>query len=295
MRDLRYQTFLKAAELGNLTKTAELLGYTQPAVSRMISELEKEWGITLFTRSRTGVCLTSDGEYLLPHIRMVCNAQSNLEEHIDRLHGLTSGTIRVGTFMAVALHWLPKMIRTFQEQYPHIEFQIKSCLEYREVEQWIIQGVVDCGFLTLPLSEASSVLYTQFLHRDPLLALLPEDHPLADAEAYPISRFAQDPFIQLYEEKDRDSADLFQKFGFSVAPRYVSENGNVVMSMVESGLGVGLSNEMMLNKVSYSIVPKELDPPQFRDIAVASRPLEQVSPATQRFLEHVREWVSQNV
>ena len=58
MRDLRYQTFLKAAELGNLTKTAELLGYTQPAVSRMISELEKEWGITLFTRSRTGVCLT---------------------------------------------------------------------------------------------------------------------------------------------------------------------------------------------------------------------------------------------
>ena len=85
MRDLRYQTFLKAAELGNLTKTAELLGYTQPAVSRMISELEKEWGITLFTRSRTGVCLTSDGEYLLPHIRMVCNAQSNLEEHTIRM------------------------------------------------------------------------------------------------------------------------------------------------------------------------------------------------------------------
>ena len=291
---MKYQAFLRTAELGNITQAAESLGYTQPAVSRMIAELEKEWGVTLLIRSRTGVRLTSDGAYLLPHIREVCTAQKNLAGHVSHLHGLTSGTIRVGTFVAVALQWLPAMIRSFQDLCPNIEVQLKSCLEYGEVEQWIAQGIVDCGFLTLPLAQAHTPpLYARFLHRDPLLALLPEDHPLAGAEAYPVSRFSQDPFIQLLEERDRDTADLFEAFGIQVTPRYVSENGIIIMSMVESGLGVGLSNEMMLGKTAYRIVPKPLDPPQFRDIAIASRPLASASPATRRFVEHVEEWVGE--
>lgn len=291
--DIKYSALLKTAELGNITQAAEALGYTQPAVSRMVAELEKEWGVTLLVRSRSGVRLTSDGAYLLPHIREVCNAQKNLEGYIAHLHGLTSGTINVGTFMATALQWLPGIIRTFQQQYPNIEVQIKSCLEYSEVESWVALGIVDCGFLTLPLAQGHTPpLYTQFLHRDPLVALLPEDHPLAGAAAYPISRFAQDDFIQLREERDRDTAALFEAAGLHVVPRYITENGNIAMSMVESGLGVGISNEMMLGKVAYRIAAKPLDPPQFRDIAIASRPLESASPATRRFVAHVEEWVA---
>ena len=85
---MKYQALLKTVELGNITQAAESLGYTQPAVSRMIAELEKEWGVTLLVRSRTGVRLTSDGAYLLPHIREVCTAQKNLAGHVSHLRSV---------------------------------------------------------------------------------------------------------------------------------------------------------------------------------------------------------------
>ncbi len=66
---IKYQVFLRVVELGNLTRAAEELGYTQSAVSRIVADLEREWGVVLLTRSRTGVVLTPAGEELLPSPR----------------------------------------------------------------------------------------------------------------------------------------------------------------------------------------------------------------------------------
>ena len=64
----RYRAFLKVVETGSYTKAAEILGYTQPALSQMITSLEKETGITLLYRSRYGIRLTPEGERLFPTI-----------------------------------------------------------------------------------------------------------------------------------------------------------------------------------------------------------------------------------
>ena len=72
MNILKYMAFLKTVETGSFTKAAELLNYSQSGVSRMISDLEREWRITLLERDRNGIRLTSDGSRLLPYAQSVC-------------------------------------------------------------------------------------------------------------------------------------------------------------------------------------------------------------------------------
>ncbi|MDO4425075.1 MAG: LysR family transcriptional regulator [Planctomycetia bacterium] len=101
-------------------KAAEILNYTQSGISRMIADLEKEWGITLLERSKNGVKPTSDGLKLLPYAQDLCGNFDKLKMQVDELNGLQSGLIRIGTFSSVATHWLPNIIKAFQKDYPNI-------------------------------------------------------------------------------------------------------------------------------------------------------------------------------
>ena len=136
----KYQALLKTVELGGITRAAEAMGYTQSAVSRAIAELEREWDMELLTRSRSGVALSSSGEALLPYIQSVCNAAKELEEQVAELHGMTRGTLRVGTFTSVSIHWLPAIMKTFLDRYPGIHFELVSSWEFAEVEDLVRRG-----------------------------------------------------------------------------------------------------------------------------------------------------------
>ena len=166
----KYQAFLKAVEYGSFTKAAEALSYSQSGISRMIGDLEQEWNIILLERGRGGVRLTSDGLRLLPYAQNVCAEYKKLQMQVDELHGLQSGLIRIGTFSSVATHWLPNIIQQFQKDFPNIDFELLLG-DYAEIENWIVSGRVDCGFLRLPTINPE--LETIFLEADPLMAVIP--------------------------------------------------------------------------------------------------------------------------
>ena len=96
-------------------------------------------------RNRGGIRLTSEGMALAPHIREVCDAYLRLQMEVDEVKGIRSGKIRIGTFSSVATHWLPNIIKAFQKDYPRIDYELLLG-DYREIEQWIAEGRVDCGF-----------------------------------------------------------------------------------------------------------------------------------------------------
>lgn len=286
----KYEAFLRVAELGNLTRAAGELGYTQSAVSRIVADLEKEWDVCLLTRSRSGVALTTAGENLLPRIRAVCAAQRELDQRVSALHGLTSGTVRVGTFPSTSVHWLPRIIKSFLEQYPNIHFEVVSDIEYRRVEDMISSGRVDCGFIALP---AAQDLKTMFLRQDRYMAVLPPDHPLAGMEGYPVERFAQDPFIKLEDGRDREVAAILEKCRVKPNLRYRVNDDYAVMSMIENGLGVSILTELMVHRTPYRVAIRPLDPPQFRDIGLAARSFSELPPAASRFVDYVKAWIKE--
>lgn len=281
----RYEAFVKAAELGSFTRAAEALSYTQSGVSRMIGELERAWGVRLLARSRAGVHLTSEGARLIDQVRRVCAEQQRLETLVDELNGMQTGLIRIGTLSSMATHWLPSVVRAFQRDYPNIDYELLLG-DYLEIEQWVLDGRVDCGFLRLP---AHAHLQTTFLARDRLLAVLPEGHPLAELDRVPLARLAEEPFLLLQKGANDEILQLFRAQGQGALPdvRFTTWDDYAIMSMAENGLGVSILPELILRRCPYRIALRELDPPSWRDIGVAVRGRDGLPLAVERFLRYV--------
>jgi DNA-binding transcriptional LysR family regulator len=273
---------IKTIEYGSLTKAAEALNYTQSGISRMIKDLETEWGISLLERGRAGVSLTSDGIKLLPQLKRICCEHDFLMRQIDDLHDMQAGMIRIGTFSSVATHWLPNMIKAFQENYPKIDFELLLG-DYTEIESWILEGRVDFGFLRLPTKVD---LETIFLEQDRLMVVLPEDHPLADCDKFPISELANSPFMLLEKGAKAEISEIFEKHHILPQIHFITWDDYAIMSMVENGLGISILPELILQRIPYRIIPKELEVPAFRTIGIAMKEQKSLSLASKRFLEY---------
>lgn len=283
MNILKYMAFIKTAEYGSFTKAAEVLHYSQSGISRMIGDLEKEWRVTLLERSRWGVSLTSDGSRLLARAQKLCEEYWKLQMEVDDLHGVQSGLIRIGTFSSVATHWLPNIIKAFQKDHPNIDYELLLG-DYAEIEEWIAEGRVDCGFVRLPARPAFETIP---LARDDLLAVLPEGHPLAESERVPASALCSEPFILLERGARTDVTEIFEREGLSPRVRFTTWDDYAIMSMVESGLGISILPELILRRIPYRIVAKKLAVPAYREIGLALRERESASLAVKKFIEYL--------
>lgn len=279
----KYLAFLKTVEYGSFTKAAEVLNYSQSGISRMIQDLEKEWKISLLERGKGGVRLTSDGYKILPYAKRVYEEYMHLQMQIDEMNGLQAGLIRIGTFSSVATHWLPNMIKRFQEDYPNIDYELLLG-DYTEIEEWIAEGRVDCGFLRLPtLPEFETI----FLEEDKLMAVIPENHPLADLEKFPVKALCEEPFMLLEKGAKAEISAVFERNHLTPNVKFTTWDDYAVMSMVESGLGISILPNLILKRVPYKIVAKELDVPAYRKIGFVLRSEKTASLAVKRFMEYL--------
>lgn len=280
----KYISFVKTVEYGSFTKAAEILNYSQSGISRMIADLEKEWNIVLLERSKGGVKLTSDGLRLLPYTKNLVKEYENLQMQVDELNGLQSGLIRIGTFSSVATHWLPNIIRKFQKDYPHIDYELLLG-DYTEIEEWILEGRVDCGFLRLPTRPE---LETIFLEQDKLMAIIPENHPLANERNFPVTALCKEPFMLLEKGAKAEVSEIFEKCNLMPKTHFTTWDDYAIMSMVESGLGISILPQLILKRIPYKIVAKELDVPAYRNIGLALRSKKNASLAVSRFLDYLQ-------
>ncbi|MCI5641346.1 MAG: LysR family transcriptional regulator [Lachnospiraceae bacterium] len=280
---LKYMAFVKTVEYGSFTKASEILHYSQSGISRMINDLETDWNLSLLERSRTGIKLTADGAKLLPYAQSLCEEFQKLQMQADDLRGLRSGLIRIGTFSSVATHWLPKIIAAFQKDYPGIDYELLLG-DYAEIEDWILTGRVDCGFLRMPIEHSFMELP---LGADRLLAVLPEDHPLASSEKVPLAALCKEPFLLLEKGKRAEIAALFERNDLHPNIYFTTWDDYAIMSMVENGLGVSILPELILKRVPYRVVIKELDVAAYRTIAFCLRDEKTASLAMKRFMDYL--------
>lgn len=227
--------------------------------------------------------LTSDGFRLLARAKKLCEEYRKLQMEVDDLHGVQSGLIRIGTFSSVATHWLPNIIKAFQKDHPGIDYELLLG-DYAEIEEWIAEGRVDCGFVRLPTRPAFETIP---LARDDLLAVLPEGHPLAESERVPASALCSEPFILLERGARTDVTEIFEREGLSPRVRFTTWDDYAIMSMVESGLGISILPELILRRIPYRIVAKKLAVPAYREIGLALRERKSASLAVKKFIEYL--------
>ena len=142
---------------------------------------------------------------------------------------------------------------------------------------------MDCGFLRLPTDPDFETI---MLKQDDLLAVIPENHPLAGAEKFPITAFEGQPFMMLEKGGNYELTELLQKYGVRPDIRFTTWDDYAVMSMVEKELGIAILPSLILRRIPYRILAKPIDVPAFRSIGMAFRSRKSLSLAAERCVEY---------
>ncbi len=280
---LKYLAFVKTVERGSFTRAAQELDYAQSSISKMVADLETEWGMTLLERSKRGVRLTSAGEQVLPFLRKVLNDHQELEGQIHRMNGIETGVVRIGTFASVAINWLPNIFSALQKDYPGIEYEMLLG-DYAEVEQWIKEGRVDCGFLPLP---ALPQFDTIFLKQDEYKVVLPAGHSLAEKETVDIEDLNDLPFLLLEHGGKTEVSDLLEFSHVQPDIRFTTWEDFAIMAMVEKGMGVSILPDMILQRIPYQVEIRSLQKPYYRSIGLAIKSQNHITPAVKKFIDYL--------
>lgn len=188
------QCFQKVAELEHVTRAAEALQLAQPAVSRTISAMEKDFNIALFRRRGRNITLTRSGEDLLRHVNRVLDEFNKALEEIAEAKAKENLTVRL--IVDAASQILPGFLTEFRQSYPDINFEL--LLRGTEQRTSAISGANSNLRLTSGIKPVTNE-HSVTLFREELLMALPEHDSRAQHPSVRLSDFIDDGFICLHK------------------------------------------------------------------------------------------------
>lgn len=283
----KYEIFALLAETGNISKAAELSGYTQSGVSHMIKSMESELGIQLITRDRYGVHLTSIGTELLPFVRNLVNEHKKMEQFIYDVHGIEKGTLTIGTFSSVSIHWLPPILDQFQKDHPLIDIRLKEG-GIHDIEQWITNKEVDLGFYSRQPGHHFEFIHIQ---DDPLVAVLPKDYETDPSmTSFPIEEFEGKSFILSEMGVDYDINRILKHQNVHPDVRFSAKDDYAIMSMVEHNLGISILPRLITQSREKDLKLLPLSPASSRELGIGLNNMQAASPVAKKFIWFVQEY-----
>lgn len=285
----QYEIFNMVVEQKSFVKASEMLNITPSAISHSVSKLEEIVGFPLFTRNRNGVQLTRYGEELLPCVRAILKGEDKLTQLIDQLNGLERGAVKVGAFNSVCVNWIPDIIRSFSALYPNISITIYQG-GYADVEKWIMNGIVDIGFIS---QSSSSNLPMKPLYRDALLCVVPKGFKRKNEKYITIDDIKDQTFVYQREGYDTETNAFFEKYALNVFAQFHIQDDHSLVAMVESGFGVSLIPELVMRRLNSDVEAYPLMPEEARIIGIATLDDKYLSPAADRLYKFILSYLEE--
>lgn len=282
---VKYEILNKVAELQSFTKAADAMALTQSAVSHAITNLESEFGFSLVNRNRAGITLTTEGETMLPFIRKVLQENEKIHQEAASLLGLAKGTIKIGIFKSVSTKWLPEIIQLMEKNYPEIQIQLKEG-DYLEIEQWLLSGEIDCGFINITHSSQFQIIP---LKKDPLLCVVSNQSSLYHQKTVSFKDLEKEPFIMPAYGGYHDIKQLFEEQGVQPEIRFELMDESAILSMITHHLGISILPEMLLDSIPQELRAISFQVDSYRSIGLATR--YHLSPAAKKFAETTQAWL----
>ncbi len=189
----------------SFTKAAGELFISQPAITKHIQELEKEYGVRLFDRIGNRIQLTRAGQLLLDHACKIIDAYHNLDFDMKKLSKKSEGELRIGASTTISQYVLPEMIAKFRERYPDIRLTLLSGNSY-EIEEALETGRIDLGMIE-GVKRQQQFKYTPFMD-DELVAMVRVQNPLAEKDEISFNELRQVPMV--LRELGSGTLDVFE-------------------------------------------------------------------------------------
>src|SRR5512135_1456231 len=179
--------FRKVALTRSISRAAEELLITQPAVSKQIRSLEEELGAKLFDRIGKKIFLTKTGEVLFAHAEKVLRELDEAKTAVRDMSEECAGELVIGTSDHISLHRLPGVLKAYITAFPKVDLKLR-CHRSETVLDMVARNLVDIGVITLP--QVSANIISKVIWEDPMSLVFPKDHPLAAKKAITLSDIA---------------------------------------------------------------------------------------------------------
>ncbi|MFD0586542.1 LysR family transcriptional regulator [Paenibacillus sp. GCM10027627] len=231
--------FRTIARIQHMTKAAEELQISQPALSKIISRLEEDMGTPLFDRQGRNIRLNMFGKAYLRKVEMALNALEDGKKEVQELSGLHSGSVHLAV---TSVELLSRPLADFLSQYPKTDFRITQ-VSMMELEPLLLSGEVDICLTALP-AQNTGICSSPVLEEQVFLAV-PPSHRYGERESISLAEAATEAFIgynegQFYQPLN----DLY--FGeVGIYPNYICRvnEPTAIASLVRAGVGVALVGE----------------------------------------------------
>lgn len=261
LRHLRY--FIAVAEELHFGRAAARLNISQPPLSQQIQILEQQVGARLLARTNRSVSLTAAGKQFLADSRQVLSLVNDAAARAERLHLGETGELRLGfTSSAPFISAVSHTLSTFRRHYPDVHIQTRE-INTREQIVPLNEGSLDLGLMRN--TQLPDMLAWEVILREPLMAMIPRDHPLAAQPSVTLAELAKEPFVffdphvgtGLYD----DILGLMRRYGLS--PVITQEVGEAmtIIGLVAAGLGVSILpasfKRVQLNEMRWVAIAEE--------------------------------------
>ena len=236
--EVRHLRVVEAIErLGSMTRAAEVLFLSQPAVSNALRELERRLGVELFRRKGRGLEVTAAGKRLASRARNVLAELQAAEAELVEDTGASKGVLRMATECYTCYHWLPSVLSELQEQLPNLRLELGAGSTRCPVEA-ILEGEVDFAIVFTPTSKAALELVPLFSNE--VVAIVAPHHPLA-GKPYLQAEDLREEHILLHFEPESSilMSELLRPAGIEPAGCSELRLTEAIVETVKAGLGVG--------------------------------------------------------
>ncbi len=289
IRQLTY--FLEVAKQKSMTKAADTLHVSQPALSKMLKGLEDELGMTLIVRSNKASEVTDAGLIVMDYAKKVTGLLNEMSSTLSDMTHLKRGTIHVGLPPIIGSLFFPKVLAEFHLAYPNIKIKIT---EYgaAKVTKSVAEGELEIGVAVLPIDEEDYNLYP--IVKEEMKLVIHHKHPLARRKNVRLKELKNEEFIFYSEEFALHQImwNQFIKEGFEPKILFKSSQWDFMSEMVAANLGITILPESICNRIDNDNVHIiDLTPSTPWHLAVITKKEKYVSFAAQTFIDFVLDFV----
>jgi DNA-binding transcriptional LysR family regulator len=289
LRQLR--AFLAVARLQHFRRAAESLHLTQPAVSRLVADLEAELDVRLFDRNTREVVPTEAGRYLQSAMERVLEELEGVLSHVHSESERRHGKVRVAAVPTLSAGLMPQCIAACALNYPELTVQLRDQVQTLVLDS-VRGGEVDFGLAIEPADPEA--FHSETILHDPFVLVCRRDHPLARLAAVSWKKLQGAPLVLLDHTSGSRRLIDDQLTTHRVEADVVQQTGHThtAFRMVEAGLGISITPSLSL-PLSDQLVVRPLTPTVRRAITLIRRRHRSLSPVAELVWAQIRETAAQ--
>ncbi len=261
------EAFRAVIDTGTVSRAAERLSISQPAVTKLLQHLERTIGLALFDRRQGRLSPTAEGMMLYDEVERVFRGLDDLARFTEEIRTLQHGALRICAMPALSIGFIQDLVARFVETRPDVRVSIQTRTSPKLVE-WLVSGQLDVGFTSHPTNHPE--VTSEPLCRAELVCILPRDHRLTSKSVVHAGDLAGEQFISFGPGSPyrHQLDDIFKRLGVETRHLYEAPRAPAVCAMVARGMGVAVVHPHYLGAFENLVAVRPFRPGIVVDISM---------------------------